>query len=295
VHERIGFVYIIVSAVSFGSLAIFFRLAYAAGADPTTTLFVRCTIASFFCLAVLRARGRSMPRGKVLIALIGLGAGAYAVQSLSFFTALTLASASLVALVLYCYPAIVTTLAIVMFRERPRTLTIVALAVALIGAVLTVGPAGGGQLAGVALGLVSATMYSIYIVAGSRVIPHAGPFTSTAVIITSAAVVYAAVVAVRGPHFPTTPLGWGAVLAIAVVSTIVAIPTFLAGLERVGPSNAATLSTLEPAVTIALAALVLGETIGPLQFVGGALILAAVITLARQKANVTPPMLATKR
>ena len=57
--------------------------------------------------------------------------------------------------------------------------------------------------------------------------------------------------------------------------------TFLAGLERIGPTNAALLSTLEPAVTVLLAAVLLGETLKPLSLVGGALILIAVALLTR--------------
>jgi drug/metabolite transporter (DMT)-like permease len=61
--------------------------------------------------------------------------------------------------------------------------------------------------------------------------------------------------------------------------------TFLAGLERVGPINAATLSTIEPVVTVILAALVLSETITLLRIVGGLMIILAVIILARSEAR----------
>ena len=57
----------------------------------------------------------------------------------------------------------------------------------------------------------------------------------------------------------------------------VPIVTFFAGLERVGPSKASTLSTLEPVVSVGLAILVLGEALNPFQILGGGLILAAVL------------------
>jgi drug/metabolite transporter (DMT)-like permease len=66
---------------------------------------------------------------------------------------------------------------------------------------------------------------------------------------------------------------------IALVSTVVAVSAFFAGLRRVGPSEAAILSTFEPPVTVALAFLVLGERLTPVQLAGGALVLAAVIVL----------------
>ena len=59
--------------------------------------------------------------------------------------------------------------------------------------------------------------------------------------------------------------------------------TFFAGLKRIGPTTASTLSTFEPIVAVALAAVVLGETITPVQALGGALILAAVVILSRNE------------
>ena len=63
------------------------------------------------------------------------------------------------------------------------------------------------------------------------------------------------------------------------MSTVVAVSAFFAGLRRVGPSEAAILSTFEPVVTVVLAFFVLGERLTPLQLAGGALVLAAVVLL----------------
>jgi drug/metabolite transporter (DMT)-like permease len=56
---------------------------------------------------------------------------------------------------------------------------------------------------------------------------------------------------------------------------------FLAGLERIGPTNAAMLSTLEPVVTVLLAAWMFGERLQSIALFGGAMILIAVILLTR--------------
>ena len=53
------------------------------------------------------------------------------------------------------------------------------------------------------------------------------------------------------------------------------------GLEIIGPTNAAMLSTLEPIVTVLLAAWLFGEKLLPIVMVGGGFILAAVILLTR--------------
>jgi len=76
------------------------------------------------------------------------------------------------------------------------------------------------------------------------------------------------------------------VLAIALLSTVVAIITFSAGLERVGPTSASVLSTFEPVTTVVLAAVFMGEAVSPLRIAGGALILMAVILLAKGEFSV---------
>ena len=106
------------------------------------------------------------------------------------------------------------------------------------------------------------------------------------IVIASAAAVFVIAALSRGPAWPQSAAGWLAVLAIALVSTVAAITLYFAGLERVGPTRAATLSTFEPVVTVTLAALVLGEAIAPMQIAGGALILVAVALLARARGEV---------
>ncbi|WP_247364324.1 DMT family transporter, partial [Ralstonia pseudosolanacearum] len=100
------------------------------------------------------------------------------------------------------------------------------------------------------------------------------------------AVVYAgAAVAGVPARFPGSVAGWAAALAIAGLSTVIAILAFFAGLQRLGAAQASMLSTLEPVVTVALAALLLGESIGAAQMAGGALILAGVLWLTRADAR----------
>lgn len=259
-------------------MAVLARIAYDAGADPVTVLFVRFLIATACMAALLVVRGRRLPGGRELAMLVGLGA-LYFLQSLVFFVALTMASAGLVSLLLYLYPAMVTALAAVLFGERLGVVRLTALAIALAGSALTIGRAGGGRPLGIALGVLSAVVYAVYILCGSRV-AHVGALVSSTVVMGTAAVLFSVVVLARGASYPTAPSGWLAIGAIAVVSTVVAIVTFFAGLQRIGAAEASTVSTVEPVVTVVSAAVVLGEVIAPLQVVGGVLILVAVVLLA---------------
>lgn len=68
---------------------------------------------------------------------------------------------------------------------------------------------------------------------------------------------------------------------MALIGTVVAVTTFFAALALLGPSDTAVISTVEPVVSVAVAGLVLGERLSPLQAAGGAVVLLAVTALAR--------------
>ena len=269
------------SGASFRTLAIFAKIAYADGADPLTVLAVRFAIAGVFLVVLLRLRRERLPRGRTLVGLALMGGVGYVTQSLSFFFALTVASAALVSLLLYVFPAIVAVLAAVVLKQRLTRVKVAAVVLALLGTALVIGQLGGGTPLGIALGLLSAVAYAIYILISSQLTPRAGAIPATTVVVLAAATVLSTIMVVRGPQFPTSPAGWAAIAGLAVVSTVIAIGTFFAGLERIGPAEASTISTIEPVVTVALAAVILGETVAPIQLLGGILILGAVIVLAR--------------
>ncbi len=276
-----GVLLIVISAASFGAMPIFARFAYADGVSPVTLLAFRFVLASLLMLVILRLRRRSLPRGPRLVGLVLMGAVGYVGQSLCYFTALLHASAGMVALLLYLYPALVALLAAAALGERLTALRLAALGLALAGSVLIVGGGGRAQPAGILLGIGAAVIYSVYIVSGTRLVPAGGATEASAVVTLSAGAVYAVAAGFSGLHLPATAAGYATLAAIALVSTVIAIVTFFAGLQRVGPTGASTLSTLEPVVTVALAAVFLGERLNAGQMVGGALVLAAVLLLAR--------------
>src|SRR5437762_9630725 len=258
-NRRLGLILIITSAASFGVMPIFAQLAYNAGAEPVTVLFLRFTIAAVVMNLIMVASRTQYPHGLILVELILLGAIAYVGESLAYFLALKMASAGLVALLLYIYPALVTALSAIFLKEHLTRVKILALFIALSGTALTLRISGGGSLMGILLGIAAAVDYAIYILLGSRIVRRSGSMASTTVIITSTAAVYVGIVAIHGSTYPTTSTGWIAIIAIALISTVLAFVTFLAGLKRIGPTSTSTLSTFEPIVAVVLAAIVLGE------------------------------------
>ena len=78
-------------------------------------------------------------------------------------------------------------------------------------------------------------------------------------------------------------------MAVAVISTFVAIQTFSAGSRRIGAAQASLISTVEPVWTITLAAILLGERLGPIQLVGGVLVISGVIVAQLSHGTASDP------
>jgi drug/metabolite transporter (DMT)-like permease len=268
-------------------MAVFGKLAYDGGATVGTLLATRFALAAALFWMLLLASGaaaelRALPRGDVAIAL-ALGACGYAAQAGGYFAALERMDASLLSLILYTFPAIVTVAAIVLGRERADRRRLVALVLATAGLALVVGGAGTGSLdpLGTALALGAAVVYSAYILISDGVAARVDPRLLSALVCTGAAVTLTLGSGLLGALRPgeVTVAGWSWLVCLAVVSTVVAISLFFAGLRRVGPSTASILSTAEPLVTVLLALVIFGEVLGIVQVLGGALVLGGVVAV----------------
>ena len=133
---------------------------------------------------------------------------------------------------------------------------------------------------GIILGLTSAAVYSGYILFGSWLLPGIPPVSATATIATAAAIVWSGFAAATGQLAVNwTPSRLALLGGFAVIGTTIPVLTFILGLRLLGASRSAILSTFEPASSVLLAVLILGEAANPVQYLGGAFILSSVIVL----------------
>jgi len=268
-------------------MGIFGKLAFDDGATAGTLLAARFAIAAVVLWCMMLVKGslsqvRTAAPRDLAIAL-GLGACGYALQAGCYFVALEHLDASLLSLVLYTFPGIVTVAAVALGRERLDRRRVLALGLVSTGLVLILGTAGASNVngVGVLLGLGAAFTYSAYILISDGVARRMPALVLATLVCTGAAVSLTVGSALTGQLRPgaVTLAGWGWLACIAVVSTVAAITLFFAGLSRVGPTSASILSTFEPVVTVVLAAAVLAEHLAPIQLAGGALVLTAVLVL----------------
>jgi drug/metabolite transporter (DMT)-like permease len=275
------------SAVAFGAMGIFGKLAYGEGATVMTLLAGRFMLAAVLFWVLVAATGagrhlRTIARRDVLMAL-ALGGIGYSAQAGAYFAGLERMDASLLSLLLYTFPAMVTIAAIALGRERASRRKAAALGLASIGLVLVLAGAGGAlDPLGTALGVAAAAIYSTYILTSGGVAARVDPIVLSAIVCTGAATTLTLAGLAGGDlrAGELSPEGYGWLAAIAVVSTVAAVSLFFAGLKRVGPSTASILSTAEPVTTVALAFLAFGEALSPVQLGGGALVVGAVVLLS---------------
>ena len=269
--EARGLALVLVSAGAYGTMPILAKLAYASGVGTAPLLAARFVIAAL--LFALLAR-RPAPPWRERLRLWGLGL-VFVGNATAYFKALETVPAATVALLIYVYPVIVTLLAALLGLGRLTARDLAAAVLAFAGCALT---AGGSLDAGPGIfyALLSALVYATYIVLGSRFAAAVPAEAASLHVAQACAVVYLPWAVATGQGIPATASAWLPVFALAVVPTVVALRTFLAGLARIGPARAAVLSSLEVVVTMALSLLLLGERLGPRQWAGAALILGAV-------------------
>jgi drug/metabolite transporter (DMT)-like permease len=273
---------VLASAIAFGSLAIFAKFAYFAGLGTEQTLAFRFALAAVGMWVFALALGQNPLRLKrsEMGMLVALGAVVYTAQALTYFIALRSLTASLVVLIAYIYPSLVVVAGWLFLRRSVSVWHGVALVAAFVGVALLVGGARFEAAWGLVFAIASPMIYTGYILLGERVMSSVPAVAASAVIMSGAAVAFCVLAALQHElRLPTTALGWGVAIGIALIPTMIAISLFLASLPRIGAARASLLSTIEPVVTVLLAAALLGDRLSPLQLAGGALVLVAVVAV----------------
>jgi drug/metabolite transporter (DMT)-like permease len=291
-----GIVLVVVSACAFGSGGLFAGPVYAAGVDWMTLLawrflFGEIVLWSWLLLSAERRRIlRSLARKETLL-ILGLGA-VYVGNTGTYYWSLETVPVNLAALIVYIYPAVVAVLSIRWARRLPGRRPWVALSVALAGSILAIGGIPSTEmppLSGLVLIVASPLLYSVWIILAARFSgEHKGRGVESAgaevvampvMLVATLGIYWAAALLTARPVMPwqIPAEAWFGLIGVGVVSTAIATQTFYAGARRIGAAQASLVSTIEPVWTIALAALLLGQTLTPIQLVGGVLVIIGVV------------------
>lgn len=274
-----GLVIAVIASMALGLNSTFAKFAYRAGLDPNTLTALRLNVAALvlWLLFLLRWRALIPISRQALLGCMMMGAANFTAQ-ISYYWGLTRISASLGTLIFYLYPAVV----ILLLRLRGEALTtrrLARLGIAFVGVALLVDITGRQvDLIGVLLILVTILTYALHLVIGQFVVRDVPARTVALYVISTMAVLAAALrLLVGGSPLPVTWAGWWPVLGIGLLGTVVARLAMFTAIKRVGSTQLALLGVVEPVITVAVTRVFLGETLTPIQWLGGGLVLASLL------------------
>jgi drug/metabolite transporter (DMT)-like permease len=216
-------------------------------------------------------------RRVLILGVLGVAASNYfyyfAIQKTNVATAIILQYTAPVLVLLYM-------VARKLQRPTPQRVSAVALAVAGIALAIGVGPGGGFRVqpVGMAAAMLAAVSFSFYNIGAHSILVRYDHWIILAYTTLSASFFWLIVNPpwkIMAAHY--TSFEWGFLAVFAMVSVLGPFSFYFAGLKYLEPTRAIVVSCLEPVFSIVIAALVLRETVRPIQTVGIVLVLAAIV------------------
>jgi drug/metabolite transporter (DMT)-like permease len=292
--DLVGVGFILLTSLQFGSVVVLGKIATRPGGLPIPSMLaVRFALAAALLATALLVLRRSLraARGEGW-RLAVLGVAGYAVEAVLFFAGLKHATAAAASLLFFTYPVAVSAIAFLLGRGLPGWLLGGALAAAVAGAAVVAVSSGGVDIdgIGVVLELGAAVTFAVYLIGAAAVLKRTDSLVGAMWVAAAAAAGLAVYAVVSGTaDAPNGWRQWGPVLGMSAF-TAGAFATLFAGLRRLGAVRTAILSASEPLTAAALAAVFLGESVGPGTVVGGIMILCAAVaaSVARGRAQAEP-------
>jgi drug/metabolite transporter (DMT)-like permease len=266
---------------------------------PLTVATARFVLATVLLLALVRLRGRRLPlpaRGDLPLVL-ALGLTGIAGYQAFFLIGLVRTPASDGAiLVPGLIPVFTTLLAWRIFGARPTRRVVLGFAVALVGLVIVVDPAGAvssSRLTGDVILVGAAVCWAVYTILGRAATTRFDPLVATTYASAAGALMLA--------PFSVTGLGtlvhagaaaWLAILYLAPLGTVLAFVLYYDSVRALGASRAAAFTLLVPVFGVSSSILILGEPLRAGIAVGGAIVLGGLWLVqrpARQAPAAAPP------
>ncbi|SIT73586.1 EamA family transporter [Pontibacter indicus] len=280
-----GILLVFLGACSFGILSTFVKLAYQEGytlGDVTGTqvFFGFVILWSIVLLRHLMGHRTLGVTATDKLKLVAMGTSTGLV-SIFYYKCVQAVPASIAILLLMQFTWISLLLESVIKRKMPELSQVVMVLLVLLGTALAgrlfSGTIPDFDLAGVGFGLLAAFCYSVFLMINGSAGNNLHPTTKSALLLTGATIL---VLSIFPPMFLVNgSLGdglfkWG--LLLGVFGTVIPPLFFAYGIPKTGLALSAILSSAELPVAVAMSYFVLQEEVWPVQWLGVALILAAI-------------------
>lgn len=283
-----GFLYVIITCLTYGIMPAFTQLSYKAGLSVDTMLFGRITFgAVFIWLSIFTRKLHFKVDKKHFVFMLFTGC-ASVVQMITMSESYRFLPGAVVSLLMFLYASVVVVIEILIGRDKFNKRRIFCLLCSFGGLVLVIWTPGEGvQLngIGIVLALTAAFFYGLYAVGlGEK---RTRSLDSEVVIgymlIPPIFFSFIRCIASGEPILPQTPLQGMYVFLLAFFCLFIAAVSFCKGVKYIGSSKAAIINTFEPVVAYFAGIVLMNDKITFNAILGGLLILGAIIYLNLEK------------
>lgn len=275
-----GFIYGGISSATYGLIPLFTLPVMEKGIYFDTILCFRFLVASLALGALIMLRKESFRVARrELMTLLLLG-GLFATSAMFLFWSYRLMAAGIASTILFLYPVFVAILMATLFREKVSWITGLAITIALAGvAFLYLGDGDSTlSLAGIAVVLMSAITYAVYIVVVNKSnIQHVSGQKITFYAMVVAMSLFFIKAQCNGglQHIPDTAT-WLNIILLGIIPTVVSCVAMVYAVQHIGSTYTAVLGAMEPLTAVCVGILIFHEPFTPNLGVGIVLIIAAV-------------------
>jgi drug/metabolite transporter (DMT)-like permease len=283
--NRFALTSLVLGGAAIGGSPIFVRLSEV---GPMATAFWRVALALIPIFIFWLVKGRDAgpkPRKLSEYGMLVLPGVILAMDLAAWHLSITMTSVTNATLLANLAPVFVTVLGLIFFHATASRVFLFGLALALAGIViLKGGPAalGNGDLRGDGIAVIAAMFYAGYILAIGRLRSR---FDTSRIMLWSTASAAACVFPVacffEGNILPATVHGWAIVFGLAFVSHAGGQVAITYALAFLPPAFSSLTLLLQPVVAAILAWILLSEPIGPMQALGGLVVLAGIMVARR--------------
>jgi drug/metabolite transporter (DMT)-like permease len=268
----------IVAAMAFGVGDAFAKVALAAGSDVLSLALCRGVVGVGILFCYLRIGVPPLP-AKPRERLIALGLGVlFAAIVFGLFKAIQLITVQIAELTYFIYPLLTGIAGAIFGVERLSWRGLLAAIVAFFGLALMIGAYPRAlSIVGLAFAVEAALCRTAFLLIARTALQKLDPRLTTWYSLLSSTAVFAiGAAATLNWQAPQTAYGWIAVLIVSVC-TAVAVLTLYMSTIRIGPFRSALIMNLEPLLAALISIPLLGEVLTPIQAVGGAIMLVALV------------------
>ncbi len=273
----IGSLYAIASGLTYSLLGYFGIALLKQGASVPNMLFWRFFISFLFAVIILLVQKRTalaqIFTRKLIVPSI-IGSILFSFSAIIFFSSCLKIGTGLAMVIFFIYPAIIMTINTIFFNEKMDKVYYITLALIFLGLILVANPNNFKfNMIGIILGIISATIYSCYIVASEKL--SINPLLSTTIVSGGSALNCFLVSYIGDQHFfiPLDLISIKSTLILGILSTAIPMILFLKSLEYIDAEKAAILSVLEPVFVLLIGIKFLHEVVNITQLIGVIIIL----------------------